>query len=294
MAVLGAHVSTAGGAESAPERGRAINADAIQIFTSNQNQWKARPLTETNISGFREGMLQGQPQVSVTHDSYLINLCSVEEWKLRRAVSAFIEEMDRSEALGIDYIVFHPGAHMAAGVETGCATVAQSLNTALESRPDHKVKLLVEITAGQGTTVGYTFEQIAAILEQVNYPERMGVCFDTQHAFAAGYDIRTPENWEQVLEEFDRVLGLNQLMVFHLNDSKRELGNRVDRHEKIGKGYLGLLPFWFLVNDDRFSDTPALLETPVDDESEYGEELKLLRSLIGAPQPEPVAGTIIS
>jgi deoxyribonuclease-4 len=288
MALLGAHVSAAGGMENAPERGRGIDADSIQVFTSNQNQWRARPLTDENIKGFREGMGKDQPQVSVTHDSYLINLCSAEEWKLKRAVNAFMEEMDRSEALGIDYIVFHPGAHMGAGIEAGCATVAQSLNTALESRPDHKTNLLVEITAGQGTTVGHTFEQVADILGQVKSPERMGVCFDTQHAFAAGYDLRTPEAWETVMAEFDRVLGLAQLKVFHLNDSKRELDDRVDRHEKIGEGYLGLVPFWCLVNDERFKETPAILETPVDDESEYGEELKLLRTLIGGPQPEPL------
>ena len=289
MAILGAHVSIAGGSEKAPGRGKAIDADVIQIFTANQNQWKARPLTETNIDGFREGMTQGQPQVSITHDSYLINLCSIEKWKLKRAVDTFIEELDRSEALGIDYIVFHPGAHMGAGYEAGCATVAESLNTVLAARPDHQVKLLVEITAGQGTTVGHSFEQIADILGQVTSPERMGVCFDTQHAFAAGYDVRTPDGWERVLKEFANTIGLEQLRAFHLNDSKRELGDRVDRHEKIGQGYLGLAPFWCLVNDERFADTPAVLETPVENESEYGDELRLLRSLIGAPEPEPVA-----
>ncbi|MCH7858863.1 MAG: deoxyribonuclease IV [Candidatus Marinimicrobia bacterium] len=289
MAILGAHVSIAGGSEKAPGRGKAIDADVIQIFTANQNQWKAKPLTETNIDGFREGMTQGQPQVSITHDSYLINLCSIEKWKLKRAVDTFIEELDRSEALGIDYIVFHPGAHMGAGYEAGCATVAESLNTVLAARPDHQVKLLVEITAGQGTTVGHSFEQIADILGQVTSPERMGVCFDTQHAFAAGYDVRTPDGWERVLKEFANTIGLEQLRAFHLNDSKRELGDRVDRHEKIGQGYLGLAPFWCLVNDERFADTPAVLETPVENESEYGDELRLLRSLIGAPEPEPVA-----
>ncbi|MEE9464104.1 MAG: deoxyribonuclease IV, partial [Candidatus Neomarinimicrobiota bacterium] len=252
MALLGAHVSTAGGMEKAPERGRAIEADAIQIFTADQTQWKTTPLTEANISGFRQGMSRGRPRVSITHDSYLINLCAAEAWQLKRAVGSFIAEMDRSEALGIDYIVFHPGAHMGAGAEAGCATVAESLNTALDARPDHKVKLLVEITAGQGTNVGYTFEQIADILGQVTSPERMGVCFDTQHAFAAGYDIRTPEDWERTLQEFDRVIGLEQLLVFPLNDSKRDLASRVDRHEKIGQGLLGLMPFWCLVNDTRF------------------------------------------
>lgn len=288
MALLGAHVSTAGGMKNAPDRGRAIRADAIQVFTTNQNQWKARNLPEDDIHGFREGMSQDQPRVCVTHDSYLINLCSVEDWKLRRAVESFIGEMDRSEALGIEYIVFHPGAHMGAGIEAGCATVAQSLNTALESRPDHKVKLVVEITAGQGSTVGHTFEQIADILSQVHSPERMGVCFDTQHAFASGYDIRTAEGWNEVMNEFDRVIGLEQLLVFHLNDSKRQLNDRVDRHQKIGEGHLGLLPFWCMVNDSRFENIPAILETPVDDESEYGEEIELLQSLVGGTAPEPV------
>ena len=288
MALLGAHVSIAGGTEHAPPRGRAIEADAIQIFTDNQNRWKSPPLTEQNIHGFREGMSQDRPGICVTHDSYLINLCAREDWKRQRAVEAFIEEMDRSEALGIPYIIFHPGAHMNVGVEEGLAKVAASLNTALETRPHHQVRLLVEITAGQGTNVGHSFEQIASILDQVRQPERMGVCFDTQHAFAAGYDIRTVEGWELVLKEFDTVLGLDQLKAFHLNDSKKELNKRVDRHENIGKGYLGLLPFWCLVNDDRFTEIPAVLETPVDDDSEYAAELQLLRSLIGAPEPEPV------
>ncbi|MEE9464922.1 MAG: deoxyribonuclease IV [Candidatus Neomarinimicrobiota bacterium] len=288
MALLGAHVSVAGGVLNAPGRGREIAADAIQIFTANQNRWQSPPLTAENIEGFRTGMAQGRPQVSVTHDSYLINLCAAEEWKRERAVEAFIEEMDRSESLGINYIVFHPGAHMGAGVEAGCDLVATNLNHALEQRPDHKVKLLVEITAGQGTTVGHTFEQIAAILGGVRSPERMGVCFDTQHAFAAGYDLRTADDWDRVMAEFDTVIGLNQLMVFHLNDSKKAHGSRVDRHESIGQGLLGLMPFWRLVNDERFAQTPAVLETPVDDGAEYGPEIELLRSLIGAPEPEPV------
>ncbi|MFC1483759.1 deoxyribonuclease IV [Candidatus Neomarinimicrobiota bacterium] len=288
MALLGAHVSTAGGMINAPGRGRDIGADTIQVFTTNQNQWKARVLPDEDVQGFRAGMSQGQPQVCVTHDSYLINLCSVEDWKRKRAVETFIGEMDRSELLGIQYIVFHPGAHMGAGIEAGCATVAQSLNTALESRPDHQVKLVVEITAGQGTTVGHSFEQIADILSQVKSPERMGVCFDTQHAFAAGYDIRTVAGWNRVMEQFDEIIGLDQLLVFHLNDSKRELNDRVDRHQKIGEGYLGLLPFWCFINDKRFEKIPAVLETPVDDDAEYGVEIELLRSLAGTAEPEPV------
>ena len=289
MPLFGAHVSVAGGVQNAPERGRAIDADAIQIFTANQNQWKAKPLSQDNIDGYRQGMAADQPKVSLTHDSYLINLCSAEDWKLKRAIDAFIEELDRSEALGMDYIVFHPGAHMGAGEEAGCALVSESLNTALEARPGHEVKLLVEITAGQGSTVGCNFDQIAAILEGVKWPERMGVCFDTQHAFASGYDLRTPEAWEQTFKAFDDAVGLERLMAFHVNDSKRELNERVDRHEKIGAGHLGLVPFWCLVNDERFDHVPAVLETPVEDTSEYGVEIELLRSLKGAPQPEPVA-----
>ncbi len=287
MALLGAHVSVAGGVQNAPGRGTEIEADAIQVFTANQNQWKAKPLADENISGFRDGMSKGRPQVSVTHDSYLINLCADEAWKRERAVNAFIEEMDRSESLGIPYVVFHPGAYMGAGVKEGCAIVARSLNLALEARPDHKVQLLVEVTAGQGTTVGSTFEEIADILSQIKQPERMGVCFDTQHAFAAGYDLRTVASYTAVLQQFDDRIGLDQLKVFHINDSKRELNDHVDRHEKLGAGYLGLVPFWCLVNDERFANTPAILETPVEDGMEYADELVLLRSLIGAPEPEP-------
>ena len=289
MPLFGAHVSVAGGVQNAPERGRAIDADAIQIFTANQNQWKAKPLSQDKIDGYRQGMAADQPKISLTHDSYLINLCSAEDWKLKRAITAFIEELDRSEALGMDYIVFHPGAHMGAGEEAGCALVSESLNTALEARPGHEVKLLVEITAGQGSTVGCNFDQIATILDGVKWPERMGVCFDTQHAFASGYDLRTPEAWEQTFKAFDDAVGLEQLMAFHVNDSKRELNERVDRHEKIGAGHLGLVPFWCLVNDERFDHVPAVLETPVEDPSEYGVEIELMRSLKGAPQPEPVA-----
>ncbi|MCK4579307.1 MAG: deoxyribonuclease IV [Candidatus Marinimicrobia bacterium] len=288
MALLGAHVSVAGGMANAPGRGRDIDADAIQVFTANQNRWNSPPISQENIDGFRSGMSQGQPRVSVTHDSYLINLCAAEQEKRDRAVNAFIEEMDRSESLGIPYIVFHPGAHMGAGVEAGCRMVAESLDTALHARPDYQVKLLVEITAGQGTTVGHAFEQIAMILGQVKEPDRMGVCFDTQHAFAAGYDLRTVDVWEETMTAFDSIIGLDQLKVFHLNDSKRELNSRVDRHESLGEGFLGLAPFWCLVNDERFTETPAILETPVDDGSEYAEEIMLLRSLIGAPEPEPV------
>lgn len=289
MPLLGAHVSAAGGAQNAPGRGKDISADAIQIFTANQNQWQAKPLSDENIGGFRAGMAEGQPAVCLTHDSYLINLCSVEEWKLKRARDAFVEEMDRSEALGIDYIVFHPGAHMGEGYEAGCATVADSLNLVLAERPDYKVKLLVEITAGQGSTVGCDFEQIAAILGAVKEGDRMGVCFDTQHAFASGYDLRTVGGWNDTMQRFDEAVGLERLTAFHLNDSKKELGNRVDRHEKLGQGLIGLVPFWCLVNDERFADTPSVLETPVDDPSEYAVELELLRGLAGAPEPEPVA-----
>lgn len=288
MAILGAHVSVAGGMQNAPGRGREIVADAIQVFTANQNQWVPKPLSNENISGFREGMSKGHPRVAVTHDSYLINLSALDEDKRGRAVGAFLEEMDRSEALGIPYIVFHPGAHMGVGIDEGCAKVAKSLNTVLSERPNHSGKLLVEITAGQGTTLGHNFEQINDILSQVDKPEKMGVCFDTQHAFAAGYDIRTEDGWNATLDDFDKIIGLKKLMAFHINDSKRKHNDRVDRHEKLGKGFLGLVPFWCLVNDKRFIHIPAMLETPVKDGSEYAGELDLLRSLINAPAPEPI------
>ena len=286
MGLFGAHVSVAGGVENAPARGSAINADAIQIFTANQNQWAPKQPTDENTSAFRENMETERPKICITHDSYLINLGSPDTEKLNKSRNAFLEEIDRCDACKIPYLIFHPGSHLKTGEDECLARIAESIDYCLHERPDSRVNLLIENTAGQGSNVGYCFEHLHAIIDQVQKQERMGVCIDTQHSFAAGYDLRTEKGWNDTFDEFDKIVGLERIKAFHVNDSKRELGTRVDRHEKIGQGFLTMETFWCLVNDERFGEIPMVLETPVDEESEYTDELKVLRSLIGAPKPK--------
>ena len=286
MGLFGAHVSAAGGVENAPARGSAINADAIQIFTANQNQWTPKQPTDDNTSAFRKNMETERPIICITHDSYLINLGSPDAEKLGKSRNGFLEEIDRCDACEIPYLIFHPGSHLKTGEDACLTRIAESIDYCLGERPDSKVNLLIENTAGQGSNVGYCFEHLRAIIDQVQKPERMGVCIDTQHSFAAGYDLRTEKSWNDTFDEFDKIVGLERIKAFHVNDSKRDLGTRVDRHEKIGKGFLTMETFWCLVNDERFGEIPMVLETPVDDESEYADELKILRSMIGAPKPK--------
>ena len=285
MGLLGAHVSAAGGVQNAPARGTAIKADAIQIFTANQNQWFPKQPTKENAIAFRENMKKERPEICVSHDSYLINLGSPDSKKLNLSRKAFIDEIDRCDACGIPYLIFHPGSHMKAGEEECLKRIADSIDSCLEKRPNSHVNLLLENTAGQGTNVGYRFEHLIDIINGVDRPERMGVCFDTQHGFAAGYDIRDEKKWNDTFHQFDKIVGFEYLKAIHINDSKRNLGDQVDRHEKIGKGLLSIETFWCLVNDRRFENIPMILETPVKDESEYYDELVLLRSLIGAKKP---------
>lgn len=285
MGLLGAHVSVAGGVENAPGRGSAIEADAIQIFTANQNQWAPKQPTEENTTAFRENMQSERPEVCVTHDSYLINLGSPESKKLNMSRKAFLEEIDRCDACAIPYLIFHPGSHLKTGEDECLTRIAKSIDYCLDKRPDSRVTLLIENTAGQGSNVGYRFDHLRAIIDRTKQPERIGVCFDTQHGFASGYDIRDEKGWNETFQEFDRVVGLKWLKCFHINDSKKELGSRVDRHEKIGQGLLSMETFWCLVNDERFANLPMLLETPVQDGMEYADELVILRNLMGASKP---------
>lgn len=286
MGLLGAHVSIAGGVYKAPTRGTEISADSIQIFTANQTQWFPKQPSEDDASRFRRHMHHDRPNICVSHGSYLLNLGSPDPKKLTMSRNAFISEMDRCDACDIPYIVFHPGAHMKTGEDKCLTRIAESIDFCLDKRPGSSVNILVENTAGQGTAVGYRFEHLIAIIEQVNHPERLGVCFDTQHAFAAGYDIRTEKGWKETFDHFDRVVGLEWLKAFHINDSKKELGQRVDRHENLGKGLLTKETFWCLVNDSRFVDLPMILETPASDPTVYAGELAWLRKLIGAKKPE--------
>lgn len=285
MGLLGAHVSTAGGIQNAPARGTEIDADAIQIFTANQNQWSPRQPTPGESAGFRSAMETEQPRLCLAHDSYLINLGSPEEVKLQQSRQAFLEEIRRCAASGIPYLAFHPGGHLQTGEPECLSRIAASLNFCLEKSPGSGVQLLLENTAGQGSSVGYVFEHLAEIISLVDTPERMGVCFDTQHAFAAGYDLSTASGLQSVLKEFDRVLGLSKLKAFHLNDSKKELGSRVDRHANIGYGFLSLETFWWLVNAEQFAGLPMILETPAGKKDGYAAEIRVLRSLVKAAKP---------
>ena len=285
MGLIGAHVSAAGGVENAPARGTAINADAIQIFTANQNQWFPKEPGEENSKEYRKAMKKELPQMTISHASYLLNMGSPEEKKLNMSRRAFLSELDRCDACGVEYVVFHPGSHMKTDAKECLSRISESLNYCLDKRPDGEVTVLIENTAGQGTNVGFRFEHLIGIIEGVEKKDRMGVCFDTQHGFASGYDIRTEKGWKETFDEFDKTVDLKWLKAFHINDSKKEFGSRVDRHESIGKGLLTMETFWCLVNDDRFTELPMLLETPVDDPSEYAVEIELLRGLVGSKKP---------
>ena len=285
MGLLGAHVSAAGGVENAPARGTAINADAIQIFTANQNQWFPKEPGEENSKEYRKAMKKELPQMTISHASYLLNMGSPEEKKLNMSRRAFLSELDRCDACEVEYVVFHPGSHMKTDEKECLSRISESLNYCLDKRPDGEVTVLIENTAGQGTNVGFRFEHLIGIIEGVEKKDRMGVCFDTQHGFASGYDIRTEKGWKETFDEFDKTVDLKWLKAFHINDSKKEFGSRVDRHESIGKGLLTMETFWCLVNDDRFTELPMLLETPVDDPSEYAVEIELLRGLVGSKKP---------
>ncbi len=262
--LLGAHMSIAGGVDLAPLRGQNVGCRAIQLFTKSSNQWRARPLPPEEIERYRANLQAAGIAHTVAHDSYLINLASTDPPVYQRSMAGFQEELERAEALGIPYLVTHPGAHMGAGEETGLRQVANSIRDLLKWTKGYRAQVVLETTAGQGTSLGHRFEQIAAILDQIGLPERTGVCLDTCHLFAAGYDIRTPQGYADVLGAFDRIVGISHLKVIHLNDSKKGLGSHVDRHEHIGKGAIGLEAFRCLVTDPRLRGLPMILETPKD------------------------------
>ena len=264
--VLGAHMSIAGGVDLAPLRGQQVGCRTIQLFTKSSNQWWARPLPPEEIERYRANLLATGIAPVVAHDSYLINLASTDSGLHRKSMAGFLEELERAEALGVQYLVTHPGAHMGAGEETGLRQVATSIRELLKRTKSYRVQVVIETAAGQGTSLGYRFEQIAALLDQIGIPERTGVCLDTCHIFAAGYDIRTPNGYADVLGAFDTAVGVPYLKVIHLNDSKKELGCRVDRHEHIGKGAIGLEAFRCLLADPRLRGVPMILETPKDDD----------------------------
>ena len=277
--LLGAHIPITGGVFKAPQRGRALTCDCIQIFSKNQMQWKTKPLSDEDARRFRAEMKEHDIIEAVIHDSYLINLASPDDALLKKSRSAFLEEMTRAQKLGIRYLIFHPGAHVGSGERAGIERIAESLNWARSEIGSSEVELLLEITAGQGSVLGHSFEQLAAIIDLLDQPSSAGICFDTCHAYAAGYDVRTPKGYMKTMEQLNDALGLNKLKALHLNDSKGNLGSRLDRHEEIGKGRIGLEGFTNVMNDERLDGLPMVLETP-QGEKRYAEELKTLRALV--------------
>jgi len=275
---LGAHVSIKGGVDKAPIYGKEATCDVIQIFSKNQMQWAMPPLSKSTIEDFKRNSENYKVKSVSIHASYLLNLSSPDERIRKKSIKDLSSELERADALGIDYVVFHPGAHMGEGEVKGIKTIASSIREVFEITKSKKSMLLIETTAGEGTHLCYKFEQIRDIFELTS-TSRLGVCFDTCHVFQAGYDIRTPESFLKVLEDFDRVIGLKYLKLFHLNDSKREIGMHVDRHEEIGLGKIGLDAFRFLVNNTLFKDVGGILEIPGDIEG-YKRNLITLRRLI--------------
>lgn len=280
MRLLGAHMSIAGGVDKAIERGQSIGCTAVQIFVKKNNQWFSKPLEKDEIERFIK--LQKETGIFMfAHAGYLINLASPDKDTYNKSMNSMLDELKRCESLKLPFIVLHPGSHRDQGEEKGLKKIAESINKLFNLTKGYKVKILLETTAGQGTNLGYKFEQIAKLLELAEEPDRLGVCFDTCHSFAAGYDIKSKEGYKKTWEEFDRIIGFKKLMAFHLNDSKREFGSRVDRHEHIGKGTLGKESFEHLLNDKRFKDRPMVIETPKDPEMNFDRmNLKHLRSLI--------------
>ena len=279
--LLGAHMSIAGGVGNAFLAGKKVDCDAIQIFTKSSRQWAAKPLEKEEIAQFHANRQETGIAAVVAHDSYLLNLGSPDAELRKRSVAAFIDEMERCEVLGVTNLIAHPGAHVGAGEVEGIKTIAKSLDEVHKACPQFKVKVTLEITAGQGSNLGYRFEQIGAMIDATKESDRIRVCFDTEHAFAAGYDIRTKEGYDRTFSEFDDAIGIKLLAAFHLNDSKKAFHSRVDRHEHIGKGFIGVEAFRLLMNDKRFRGLPMCLETPKGpDLKEDRDNLTLLRSLI--------------
>jgi deoxyribonuclease IV len=280
MQPLGAHVSIAGGVEHAIARGEEIGATAIQIFTKNASQWRAKPISEASAAAFRENWRNSAIGAILAHDSYLINLAAADPAKRLKSKSAYLDELQRCAQLSVPELVMHPGSHLGDGEEVGLKRVVESFRTILEEAPE-SVTTLLETTAGQGSNLGWRFEHLAAIMDRLPRG-RFGVCFDTCHVYAAGYDLSNREGYERVMAEFDRLIGVEQIRAFHLNDCKKPCGSRVDRHEHVGRGTIGEAGFAALLQDQRFAAVPKILETPKgENNADDLRNLALLRRLAG-------------
>lgn len=280
MKYFGAHMSISGGHALAIDRALACDMSALQIFTKNQRQWKASPIDPEAAELFRERYKESGLKQVVAHDSYLINVGSPDPELWEKSRAALQDELVRCDQLGVPYLVAHPGAHMNEGVDAGVARIAEAINRVHLELPDGEAMVLLETTAGAGTVIGRTFEELAMIIDQVDDKDRMGVCFDTCHVFAAGYEIRNEADYKKTMQSFDEVIGLGRLKAFHLNDSQNALGTRKDRHADIGDGEIGLDAFGFIVNDKRFADVPGLLETPKDSDDD-GSDMRNIATLTG-------------
>ena len=296
MILLGAHMSIAGGVDKAIERGNQLSCTAIQLFTKNASQWKGKIFEEEEIARFLSLGKKSNISKIFAHDSYLINLASGSPALRTKSINAFVNEMERCRILSIPYIIMHPGAHLGIGEDEGIKNIVNSLNIIFrktdawsvdpvrkKASPElsNGVDIALETTAGQGTGIGYRFEHLSRIINGVKENERIKVCLDTCHIFAAGYDISTAEGYDTMIKEFGRIVGIDRLVCFHVNDCKKGLGSRVDRHEHIGKGMLGQLPFRLLMNDKRFADIPKIIETPKDkDMKNDRRNLGVLRKMV--------------
>ncbi len=275
-------MSIAGGVHRALLRGQEMGCDTIQIFTKNNNQWRAKPLTKQEISAYHENREKRRIWPVIAHDGYLINVACPKKDLYRKSLEALRIEVSRAAALEIPYLIIHPGAHLGEGEAEGIKRVVEALGTIIESTTGHPVLICLETTAGQGSSLGYRFEHLGGIRAGVKQKDRVGICVDTCHIFAAGYDIRGRKAYEQTMRQFDEVIGLEHIKCIHLNDSQRELGSRVDRHAHIGQGHIGLEGFRFLVNDPRLRHIPMILETPKGDDPAATDRrnLAVLRSLV--------------
>jgi deoxyribonuclease IV len=276
--LLGAHMSIGGGPSKALERGRSIGCSAIQIFVKNNMQWFAKPFAELELSAYHD--YPDRPKVVFGHASYLINPGAKNPDFREKSIRALAEELGRADQLGLPFLVLHPGAHMGDGEETGLNRIVSSLDEAFAA--GGKCRIALEITAGQGTSLGCTFEHLATIIERSKFPERLTICLDTAHLFAAGFDISTAKGFWDTLKKFDQIIGRDLLSAWHLNDSKTALGSRVDRHDHIGKGKIGLAPFREIMRSSEFAAIPKVLETPKEEDlKEDVENMKVLRGLVG-------------
>ncbi len=276
--LLGAHVSIAGGISKSVERAKKIGCESLQIFTKNQMQWRIPVLKDKEVIKFKEEVVKSKILPATVHSSYLVNIASPNKKTRNMSIKDLIEDVLRAEKLGIKYLVFHPGAHKGKGEKYALDAIVEGLNEVVEKTFYSNVKLLLETTAGEGTNVGYKFEHLSYILNRVKKPDKVGICVDTCHIFAAGYDLREKHSYKMTMKQLKEIIGFENIKAFHLNDSLRGLGSRIDRHAEIGKGEIGISAFEFLVNDPNFSEIPGILETPGGEDG-YRRNIEILKKL---------------